>query len=389
MLRIATAAGVFAATLACAGMAHAGQALKVDDGKARMVRDRLLPPPSKTALPPVPDRTRLLAPAVRARAASLPYWQRREYDTALADARRRRDALPPGPARDELAGVVANAEALDASGQLTVSRLPATLMTLRRNSEFWRYNQPPPPGTRIVFTGSPVLLEYYPGEGLQIQPLGNFGKANGAWSVCRSKGDTTCTTLRSLLDAMIGLAADRGTFKAWEYYFDFEGGVPPWTSSMSQGTGIQALSRAYALTGATKYRDAAAAALGAFETAPPTGVAVPATAGTHYLMYSYAPQLFIFNGFLQSLVGLDVYGDLTGDPRGATLFRAGNPHGKAIVPLSDTGSWSRYSLGGPDSTVEYHTLLRDILGTLCDRTRNTIYCDHEARYTQYLALRPG
>jgi hypothetical protein len=97
----ATAAGVFAATLACAGTAHAGQVLKVDDGKARMVRDRLLPPASKTALPPVPGHTRLLAPAVRARAASLPYWQRREYDAALADARRTRDALPPGPARDE------------------------------------------------------------------------------------------------------------------------------------------------------------------------------------------------------------------------------------------------------------------------------------------------
>jgi D-glucuronyl C5-epimerase C-terminus len=389
VLRIATAAGVLAATLACAGTAHAGQVLKVDDGKARMVRDRLLPPASRTALPPVPGRTRLLAPAVRARAASLPYWQRREYERALGDARGTRDALPPGPARDELAGVVANVEALDASGQLTVSRLPATLMTLRRNTEFWRSNQPPAPGTRIVFTGSPVLLEYYPGEGLQIQPLGNFGKANAAWSQCRSRGDTYCTTLRSLLDAMIGLAADRGTFKAWEYYFDFEGGVPPWMSSMAQGTGIQALSRAYSLTGATKYRDAASAALGAFETAPPAGVAVPATAGTHYLMYSYAPQLFIFNGFLQSLVGLDVYGDLTGDPRGVTLFRAGNPHGKAIVPLSDTGSWSRYSIGGPDSTLEYHTLLRDILGTLCDRTRNRIYCDHEARYTQYLALRPG
>jgi hypothetical protein len=285
--------------------------------------------------------------------------------------------------------VIANAEALDASGRLTASRLAATLMTLRRNTEFWRSNQPPAAGTRLVFTGSPVLLEYYPGEGLQIQPLANFGKANAAWSYCRSKGDKTCASLQSQLDAMLALTAQRGTFSTWEYYFDFEGGVPPWTSAMSQGTAIQALSRAYSLTGLTKYRDAAAAALGAFETAPPTGVAVPATGGTHYLVYSYAPQLFIFGGFLQSLIGLDAYGDLTGDARGGTLFRAGHGNAKAIVPLSDTGSWSRYSVGGPDSTLEQHTLLTDFLGTLCRRQGSAVYCDHEARYTQYLALRPG
>ncbi len=387
MLRFAPVAGALAAVLLCAGTAQAGQVLRVDDGRAKLVRDRLLPPAARTALPPAPQRTRLLAPAVSARAASLPAAQSAEYEAALADAKRTRDALPAGPARDELSGVIANAEALSASGQLTPSRVPATLMTLRRNTEFWRSNQPPAAGTRVVFTGSPVLLEFYPGEGLQIQPLGNFGKANAAWSSCRSKGDHTCATLQSQLDAMLALAAQRGTFKAWEYYFDFEGGVPPWTSSMSQGTALQALARAYALTGLTKYRDAATAALGAFETAPPTGVAVAATGGTHYLMYSYAPQLFIFNGFLQSLIGLDAYGDLTGDPRGTTLFRAGNGNGKAIVPLSDTGTWSLYSIGGPESTVEYHTLLRDFLGILCRRNGTRVYCDHEARYTQYLALR--
>ena len=88
------------------------------------------------------------------------------------------------------------------------------------------------------------------------------------------------------------------------------------------GTAIQALSRAYHLTGVARYRAAAAAAVGAFETPPPLGVAVPATGGTHYLMYSYAPQLLIFNGFLQALVGLDDYRDFTGNPRGTALFRA-------------------------------------------------------------------
>ena len=74
-----------------------------------------------------------------------------------------------------------------------------------------------------------MLFEYYPGQGLQLQPLANFGKANAAWSDVHARsGDPTCTPLRSLLDAMLALASERGTFTAWEYFFAFEGGVPPW-----------------------------------------------------------------------------------------------------------------------------------------------------------------
>ena len=45
---------------------------------------------------------------------------------------------------------------------------------------------------------------------------------------------------------------------------------------------------------------------------------------------------------LQALIGLDDYRDNTGDPRGTTLFRAGHGNAIAILPLADTGSWSRY-----------------------------------------------
>ena len=59
------------------------------------------------------------------------------------------------------------------------------------------------------------------------------------------------------------------------------------------------------------------------------------------------------------------------------------------MPLSDTGSWSRYSVGGPESTRDQHALLTDVLGTLCRRRGAAVYCDHAARYAQYLAARPG
>ena len=384
MVRIGCAAGVVAAMFACAGTAQAATVLAVDHGRARAVKAPLVRAGERTRLPAVPRGTRTVANAVLARAAALPPGQQRDVDAALAEARRVRDALPAGAARSELAGVIANVEALVASGQLTVSRVPATLMTLRRNTEFWAANTPPAAGTRVVFAGSPVLFEYYPGEGLQIQPLANFGKANAAWTSCRSKGDTACAPLVSILDAMLALAAQRGGFKAWEYYFDFEEGTPPFISSMAQGTALQALARAYSLTGLTRYRDAAAAALGAFSATPPTGVAQPATGGTHYLVYSYAPALFIFGGFYQSLIGLDAYGDRTGDARGATLFRAGNGNGKAIAPLADTGSWSRYSVGGPESTAEQHVNLTDFLTTLCRRQGTPIYSEESEAFASYV-----
>ncbi len=82
--------------------------------------------------------------------------------------------------------------------------------------------------------------------------------------------------------------------------------------------------------------------------------------------------------------------DATRDPRGTTLFRAGHSHARWLVPFSDTGSWSLYSLGGPPSTVEYHTLLRDILANLCKRIGTDVYCTTADRFTQYLGpVDPG
>ena len=389
----AAVAGMAIGLVAGTTGAHAARVLKVDaDGQAHVRHDRLLPPARATALPRTGGARVATAAGLTVQAAAtspLTTAERTEYDAALNSARTVRDGMPLGAARDELSGVIANAAALDASGQLTSSRLAATLMTVRRNKQFWPVNTVPAPGTRVVFTGSPVYLEYYRREGLQIQPLANFGKANAAWSACKADGNTTCSKLRGLLDAMLGLASQRGSFTTWEYFFDFEGGAPPWTSGMSQATGLQALSRAYRLTGDARYRDAAARAVPAFETAPPVGVAVPATGGTHFLMYSFAPQLFIFNGMLQALIGLDDYRDLTGDPRGTTLFRAGHGNAIAILPLADTGSWSRYSVGGPLSTPEYHALLTDMAASLCKRQGNPVYCDTAARFTAYGAAPPA
>ena len=65
--------------------------------------------------------------------------------------------------------------------------------------------------------------------------------------------------MEQLLAELIPLAAQRGGGLTWEYYFNFDGGKPPWTSAMSQATGLEALSRAYQATGNQYYLSVAGA----------------------------------------------------------------------------------------------------------------------------------
>ena len=54
-------------------------------------------------------------------------------------------------------------------------------LILDRNREWWAKAGPPGSGARLRFGGSRVIFQYFPGMGLQIHPLANFGQANGYW----------------------------------------------------------------------------------------------------------------------------------------------------------------------------------------------------------------
>jgi hypothetical protein len=191
--------------------------------------------------------------------------------------------------------------------------------------------------------------------------------------------------LRRLLDEMTELAVRRSRrFLAWEYAFHFGGGSPPWISGMADATGIQALARAATLLGEPSYLDTARDALGAFETPPPRGVRTRGPGGgVHYLQYSFAPRLYIFNAFLQALIGLNDFGRLAGDDRAARLYAEAEPEARQEVPWSDVGDWSRYSYRGAESTRDYHELLREFLASMCSRRLGTVYCDYAERYRGY------
>jgi hypothetical protein len=289
-----------------------------------------------------------------------------------------------GQRRAELTAVAANVTALARAGQFTASRLAPIFLTLERNRQWWSEGPMLAYGTRVQFAGSSLLWEAYPGQGIELHPLANWSKllafvapGAGGWRQWHDR-------VRPFLNReLLPTAVDRAGGLAWEYYFEFDGGRPPWVSSISQGTALMALTRAAARLHRPGLLRTAHRALGIFRKRPPVGVAVPTRRGDHYAIYSFAPHLRVLNAFIQSLNGLWDLGHDGHDALARRLFRKGDREARRETPRFDTGSWSYYSPGVPSST-SYHELLRDFLQGLCDRTGTRVYCRTAQRFTSYL-----
>lgn len=304
-----------------------------------------------------------------------------------------------GTRKEELGAVLANVQTMAGAGELIPSRLPAVFLTLERNRQWWTTESLLSGDERVSFPGSEIVWEHYPGQGIEIQWLATFGEANGFFLSGHENAN-----LRQLLGEVIPLATQRAGGIAWEYLFDFDGGKPPWTSGLSQGTALQVLARAWSRFKEPEYLTAAQQALGIFETPPPQGVRVQTHTGALYAEYSYAPSDRILNGFIQALVGLYDYTAITKDPLGLQLFEAGDAEARAIVPQYDTGAWSLYDQFG-ESNLNYHELLAEFLQHLCERTSkgppltpavaasaqipgDQIYCATAQRFTADLRTPP-
>ena len=302
-----------------------------------------------------------------------------QYNSALATEKRL-----TGTRRTELTAVTVTMHGIAAAHRLSPSRLPVLFATLAANQKWWTTGPLLSYGQRVEFAGSQLLWEYYPGQGIQLTALGNFGKAAGLYTA----GPAQYPAMEQLLGELIPLAARRAGGLAWEYYFTFDGGVAPWTSAMSQATALEALSRAYLATHDPYYLTIAAQAVPLFTVAPPAGVAVPTTLGTRYLQYTFAPGDSIINAFLQTLIGLDEYATASGDPTAQQLFAAGNAEAMAEVPSFDTGAWSLYQPGLEDD-LSYHELVTGFLARLCTLTAAPVYCTTAQRFQADLTTPPA
>jgi hypothetical protein len=268
-----------------------------------------------------------------------------------------------GTRRSELGAVMANVQAMAASGYFIPSRLPVIFLTLERNRQWWTTEPLVGSGVRVSFRGSKIVWEHYAGQGIQIQWLGTFGAGNGFYLSGHENAN-----LRQLLSEVLPLATKRAGGIAWEYMFQFDGGRPPWTSGLSQGTALQVLARSWQRFKEPELLTAAQQALGIFQTPPSSGVQVKTPAGAEYAEYTYAPSDRILNGFIQAVIGLYDYTQITKDPLGLKLFEAGDAEARVEVPHYDTGAWSLYDQFS-ESNLNYHELLTEFLQHLCERTR--------------------
>jgi hypothetical protein len=406
------------AVLASAAPAAASPVLHWDGESLEQRDDPALPPPALSDPPPPPGPC-APAPPLRAAATSVNQAidrarsrrqvtadQAADFKKTYRDAKTTRSKLG-GSYRNELSSVISRLERIAAADRLTGSRMPALFLQLARNAEFWggdpkfpaREDVPEEPcrpastgraGSRIQFYGSEIVYQYYPGNGLQIQPLANFGKANGIYTACR-RGEQRCDhdALRKLLDELVAIKSSRGGATTWEYWFPFGGGTPPWTSGMSQGTAIQALTRGSVLLKEPAYLAVAKTAIGLFEKSTPTGVRVRGEGGgNHYVIYSFAPGLRVLNAFLQTITGIYDYAKTARDDRAMRLFRLGDRSARREVPRYDTGAWSLYSRGGAESDLNYHNVVTDFLENLCSRTKTSVYCQKAKRFNGYKRAAP-
>jgi hypothetical protein len=290
-------------------------------------------------------------------------------DHAGLEAAIRTAARLRGTRAVELYSVLTNLHNMAVAGEMTPSRLPALFLTLANNRQWWSTGPLLASGQRVQFAGSELVWEYYPGQGIELQELGSFGEADGLYT----GGPADYPQLHQLMSELIPLAVKRAGGLAWEYYFKFDGGRPPWVSAMAQGTALEALTRSYEAFQDPSYLTIAAQALPLFSAAPPVGVSAKTSAGTRYLQYSFAPGASIINAFLQTLIGLYDYAHVSGNATAAELFNAGNAEAMAEVPKYNTGAWSLYQPGQED-TLSYHVLVTGFLGQLCSRTDAGAYC---------------
>lgn len=287
----------------------------------------------------------------------------------------------------ELGAVLQNLRGIAAAGLLTPGRMPALFLTLDRNRQWWTSGQVPGANQIINFAGSEIDWEYYPGQGIELQELANFFKAD--WLFTHGPGHLQYQRGSSLLSELIPLASHRAGGTSWEYFFNFDGGTPPWISAMSQGTGLEALTDAYKATGNPRYLSVAGQALPVLRSSPARGVAVRTPRGIRFIQYSFEPARSdeVINAFLQTLVGLHDYAQASGNPVAWHLFNSGDAEARHEVPFFDTGRWSLYQPGVLDS-MSYHELVTGFLQQLCSEVHARVYCTTAAHFQAYLKHPP-
>lgn len=295
-----------------------------------------------------------------------------EADSCRTAVRRAREAIATLPAaRAGALGRVLRVVRLQA-GAYTHARVTALCGMLGQNRMYLARRGLPPNGTDVTGTDGVVYRAGW-GYGLQFHPLANVIKLNAyTYAGQRSK-------VRQLADALRARAVAKDGRTAWEYYFRYGSGRPPWRSGMVQAIGAQALARSSTLLKDTTLLTAAARA---YQGLTGGGLIEALPAGPWVRLYSFS-TIAVLNAQLQSALSVADYGRITANADATALGGRLRESARTLLPSFDTGYWSRYALNGAEAPFKYHHYHVELLDFLARRTLDDFWRSAQERFERY------
>jgi D-glucuronyl C5-epimerase C-terminus len=261
--------------------------------------------------------------------------------------------------------------------RLTSPRAAALFGQLQANVHYFARHGVPAGRTDITDADG-VVYRYFAGRCFEFHPLADFGALNARVAAKDVVG------AQRLAAALTARAVPRpGGGVAWEYYFPYAGGRPPWISGMAQAVAAQALARAASLVpdeSATLMGEAAGAVKAI------SRLTTTVAAGPWIRLYSFS-SLRVLNAQLQSVLSLQTYAQAAHDPAAVTLASQLEQAAAATVSRFDTGYWTDYSLGGGPSPLSYQKFIVQLLHKLAPEDPR--FAEAGARFAVYLKQPPA
>jgi len=240
---------------------------------------------------------------------------------------------------------------------------------LQINATYLGADAMPPDGADIRDADG-VVYRAFNGHGLQFHPLANFARLN---SLLARNQETDAAWLAA---ALIARGVPRGGALVWEYYFPFGGGYPPWTSGMVQAVAARAFAED------ADYDVARKAYLALSK------LVFPLDGGSWIRLYSFS-NLAVLNAQLQTALSLADYATLNQDPSATLLSDQLLQTADTLFDDFDTGAWSLYALGGPESPLNYHVFVVNLLKRIAASTQSPVWAARADRFDGYLAEPPA
>lgn len=284
------------------------------------------------------------------------------------------------PERVVMRGLRESSEYLASHRMLHGARLRALQLTWRVNLEWFAAQSSPASGTRLpLLPGSPLIWQFYPGEGWQLQPLANWGEVHRLLGSQQALPEARALSLQ-LLELRV---RRRGGGWANEYLFPWQKSRPGWVSAMPIASSLLALEQLYQRSGEARFQQAAREGLQVLRARAPAGTLLRRGPGrAHLLLYSGEPGMRVGNGFLSASKSLYDYAQLSKNPRAQALLQQALKEARRSLPEYETSAWSRYSAGGAESDLHYHRLFRQFASGLCLRVQGE-FCAFAQRLQVY------